>query len=142
MIYTVGYEKRDLASFIELLRLHGVERLIDVRLTPLSRKPGFSKTKLGEALAQVGIGYLHLRELGNPADNRDAFRAGDHGAVQRYRAKLDNGSRPAVEQVVDLAREQDVAMLCFEREHASCHRHVIADLAQEMEPGLVVIPLE
>ena len=45
----------------------GVTRLVDVRLTPISRKPGLSKTALGRELAAVGMVYEHRRELGNPA---------------------------------------------------------------------------
>ena len=52
----------------------GVEIVVDVRLTPLSRKPGLSKTKLAETLRQAAIGYVHLPQLGNPRDNRDAYR--------------------------------------------------------------------
>lgn len=142
VLYGVGYQQRDLASFVGLLRLHGVRHLVDVRLTPASRKPGFSKTRLSATLAEAGIDYSHVSELGNPRDNRDAFRAGASSAVRRYRSKLDNGSRHAVEALVDMAQEQPVAMLCYERDQAECHRRIIAEVAQEIDPGLVVIPLE
>ena len=45
----------------------GVERLIDVRELPISRRRGFAKTALGEALAAEGVEYLHMRSLGNPS---------------------------------------------------------------------------
>ncbi|MDR1430587.1 MAG: DUF488 domain-containing protein, partial [Propionibacteriaceae bacterium] len=51
--------------------------LVDVRQTPISRKRGLSKTALGAALSEAGIDYIHLRELGNPRDNRDGYRQGD-----------------------------------------------------------------
>ncbi len=65
-----------------------VNVLVDVRLTPLSRKPGMSKRQLADALTAVGVEYLHLPALGNPRDNRDAFRQGDPRGRARFRALL------------------------------------------------------
>jgi len=142
VIYTVGYQQRDLDGFVEVLQRHAVAELIDVRLTPSSRKPGFSKTRLSQALEAADIGYRHLPELGNPRENRDGYRAGDPDAINIYRAKLDNGSRHAVEQVVGAARDHAVALLCFERDVNSCHRRIITELAQDLDPRLPVLHIE
>lgn len=142
MLYTVGYEGRDIEGFVTLLQRHRVDELIDVRLTPSSRKPGFSKTRLSEALADAGIEYRHLRELGNPRENRDGFRRRQQAAFDTYRAHLGNGSRQAVDAVVDAAQERSVALLCFERDVATCHRHIIVEVAQEQAPSLPVLHLE
>lgn len=75
-IVSVGYEGRDIDGFVDELAAAGVDLVADVRLNPVSRKPGFSKTRLSEALAEVGIGYVHLRSLGNPTSNREPFRSG------------------------------------------------------------------
>src|SRR5215212_2549307 len=75
-IFTIGYEGATMAEFLAALRKAGVERLIDVRAVPNSRRPGFSKTPLRNALAEVGIDYVHLRALGTPAAGREAARAG------------------------------------------------------------------
>jgi uncharacterized protein (DUF488 family) len=72
-----------------------VRVLVDVRLTPLSRKPGLSKTKLSEALAAVGIKYVHHRALGNRRDNRAGFRAGEPDSRARYREVLDSAAAAA-----------------------------------------------
>ena len=69
----IGYEGCDLAEFIERLRLSSVTLLVDVRLNPISRKRGFSKTALSGALADAGIAYDHMRSLGNPKWNRPGF---------------------------------------------------------------------
>src|SRR5258707_759886 len=69
----VGYEGRTVDELVAHLVAVGVSRLIDVRLTPISRKRGLSKTALGAALADVGIEYEHRRELGNPKTNRAGF---------------------------------------------------------------------
>lgn len=142
MLHTVGYEGRDIDAFVTLLQGHRVVELIDVRLTPMSRKPGFSKTPLSEALAEAGIAYRHLRELGNPRENRNGFRRRQQAAFDTYRAHLENGSRQAVNTVVDAAQDRSVALLCFERDVTTCHRSIVVEVAQEQAPSLPVLHLE
>ncbi|MDR0593706.1 MAG: DUF488 domain-containing protein [Bifidobacteriaceae bacterium] len=81
----MGYEGCAVEEVIADLVSSGVSVVFDVRLTPLSRKPGFSKRKLAEKLAEHGIGYEHLPELGNPRANRDAYRR--QGTEQGDRAR-------------------------------------------------------
>lgn len=95
VLYGAGYERRDLDELLGLLQDHEVEEVVDVRLTPRSRKRGLSRTRLAAALQDVGIGYCHLPALGNPFENREGFRAGRPDAVARYRARLaTDGSSP------------------------------------------------
>jgi len=65
-LYTIGYEGKAVQGFVEDLVRNGIEVLVDVRELPVSRKPGFSKSKLREQVASSGIDYLHLRSLGSP----------------------------------------------------------------------------
>jgi hypothetical protein len=87
---TIGYQGRTVDDLIGALRGADVKVLVDVRLTPLSRKPGLSKNGLAARLRDAGIDYVHLPQLGNPRDNREAFRRGEVSAVARYRAVLGN----------------------------------------------------
>ncbi|WP_405796186.1 DUF488 family protein [Streptomyces sp. NBC_01506] len=75
-LWSAGYEGRDIDSFVTSLVESRISVVADVRLTPISRKKGFSKTRLGEALAEADIEYIHLRGLGNPKDNRAPFWEG------------------------------------------------------------------
>ena len=65
-IFTIGYEGATVGEFLAALQDAGVERVIDVRALPLSRRPGFSKSPLGAALEEAGIDYVHLKALGTP----------------------------------------------------------------------------
>ena len=105
----------------------GVERVIDVRAVPNSRRPGFSKNSLKNALAEVGIDYVHLKALGTPADGRSAARAGRHEDLQRiYAGQLDLPEAIVqAAQMRDLAAEKPSALLCYEREPAQCHRSLL-----------------
>lgn len=138
-IVSIGYEGRSLDEFVAALKAHRVDVLIDVRLTPISRKKGFSKTSLSEALEAAGIEYRHEPELGNPKDNRDAFRLGQRSARNRYARHLSNGANDTYEATVESARHARVALLCFERDHSQCHRSCITERAQVEHPGLSVL---
>src|SRR3954453_13316172 len=89
-IFTIGYEATTVPEFIAALGAAGVERVIDVRALPLSRRPGFSKSSLRAALAEARIEYVHLKALGTPADGRAAARAGRYADLQRiYSGQLE-----------------------------------------------------
>lgn len=127
-VVSIGYEGRSAAELIEALRYQQVTVLVDIRLTPISRKPGLSKTALAAALRAAGIEYVHLRELGNPKANRPGYRAGEPTALDLYRSVLssDDG-QSALRHVTELLDGGAVALLCFERDHADCHRHQVVD---------------
>jgi uncharacterized protein (DUF488 family) len=140
VLISVGYEGRTIERFVELLSRNGVDVLVDVRLNAISRKPGFSKRRLGEALAEAGIEYVHEPSLGNPQENRAAFaRGGDVTEGRRRFAARLTGSADALAALADLASDRNVAVLCFEEDAERCHRQVITDQAQELRPALVVV---
>ena len=126
-IFTIGYEGTTVGEFIQALANAGVKRVIDVRAVPNSRRPGFSKTPLKNALAEEDIDYVHFRALGTPADGRAAARAGRHQDLIRiYDGQLELPEAIAQgAQMVDLAGEKPSAVLCYERDPAGCHRTLL-----------------
>ena len=126
-IFTIGYEGVTQAEFLGALEGAGVERIIDVRALPLSRRPGFSKTALRTALAEVGIGYVHLKALGTPPEGREAARKGRHAELERiYAGQLELPEAiVAGAQMRELASERPSALLCFERAPEGCHRSLL-----------------
>src|SRR3954449_11396615 len=139
-IFTIGYEGTTVPEFIAALQRARVERVIDVRALPLSRRPGFSKSALRAALEEAGIEYVHLKALGTPADGRAAARAGRHEEMARiYAGQLELPEAIAEgAQMVELARERPSALLCFEREPAHCHRSLLLDA---VAPNVEVVHL-
>ena len=141
-VVTIGYEGRQLDEFIAELLDRRVEVVFDVRENAISRKPGFSKRRLGEALAVAGIEYQHLSALGNPKSNRDAFRAGEPAARDVFLRHLDDTDPgEALDEIAAAARSRTVALMCFERDHATCHRSCIADRLVADNPTLRVEPV-
>jgi uncharacterized protein (DUF488 family) len=126
-IFTIGYEGSTVPELVAALQRAGVERVIDVRALPLSRRPGFSKTPLKGALGEAGIEYLHLKALGTPAEGRAAARSGRHADLERiYAGQLELPEAIAQSaEMLALAREKASALLCMEREPAQCHRTLL-----------------
>ena len=126
-IFTIGYEGTTQPDFIAALQAAGVERIIDVRAVPLSRKPGFSKNILANGLAEAGIDYVHLNALGTPPAGREAARKGRHAELERiYAAQLDLPEAVvAGQQMLELAADEPSALLCFERDPGGCHRSLL-----------------
>lgn len=139
-LVSVGYEGRSVEELVASLLAEGVSTLVDVRLTPLSRKPGLSKKRLAQCLAQHGISYIHLPALGNPKDNREPFRAGQPESRERFTDLLNTEiGIEALTHVAELLDDQTVALLCFERSHEQCHRHLVAEqLSRSMHTLQVV----
>ena len=135
-IISIGYERRSIDDLIAALRQHKVSMLVDVRMNAISRKKGFSKTALTNALTEAGIGYLHKRDLGNPKENRDPFRKGLKSARDHYLRHLRNSATDAFHDLTQLARTTQIALLCYERDHDQCHRSCIIETVQEEHPGL------
>jgi uncharacterized protein (DUF488 family) len=126
-LYTIGYEGTDIDRFVETLKVNGVELLADVRALPLSRKEGFSKSKLRLRAEREGISYLHLGALGDPKEGRDAARKGRFEAFRNiYTNHI--SSPKAQENLHDLASLVELkttCLMCYERDPAHCHRLIV-----------------
>jgi uncharacterized protein (DUF488 family) len=127
---TIGYEGSTIDAVVAQLRDAEVVLLIDVRAVPQSRKPGFSKRQLAASLDQAGIAYVHLQALGTPKPGRDAVRAGHPERMEvifREHMKSDR-SQAELAQAKQLVRERNACLLCFERDHNTCHRRLVAEM--------------
>src|SRR5215213_729574 len=137
-VWTIGYERRLPPELVAELEAAAVERVIDVRFRPQSRRPGMSKTRLSELLGDHGIAYEHRRELGTPADLRFLFHSGR--VAKGAAAFREHVERTAPDALDGLAAEVDrgprTALLCLEADPAGCHRRVLTDALRERRPDL------
>lgn len=129
MIFTIGYEQASLADFIATLRLSGVETLVDIRERAQSRRKGFSKSALSEALSEAGIRYVHMRELGDPKEGRDAARRGDYSEFRKVFAKVmaSKKAKEALAEIENLLSDSSICLMCYERNEKTCHRKIVSD---------------
>jgi len=135
-IFTIGYEKRSIDDLIWVLLARGVARVVDVRLTPASRRPDLSKKRLSSALESAGIAYEHRGALGNPPAIRELYLAGNaETGHKRFREHLENGASAALDELAMSLSDETVALLCLERDPHRCHRSVVASIAAERLSG-------
>lgn len=136
MVTTIGYERASLSDFIATLELCDVEVLVDIRDRAQSRRPGFSKSALSNALNAVGISYIHMRDLGDPKEGRDAARRGDFAQFRAIFAGVleTDAAKQAIADLEILATHSKICLMCFERDQAGCHRKIVAErLEQNMQ---------
>jgi uncharacterized protein (DUF488 family) len=137
---TIGYERATLDDVIAKLKAAKVQVVSDVRAVAASRRAGFSKTRLAATLDEAGIAYVHLRDLGTPAEGRQAARAGRvaemHAIYEEWlqepRAQL------ALNEALEIATTRRAALLCFEADAGGCHRRIVSDRLQAKAPFDVV----
>ena len=131
IVLTIGHSTRTVEEFIGLLQAHGVSRVIDVRTVPRSRhNPQFNKTSLPGSLKKAGLSYVHLPGLGGLRHaQRDSVNLGWHNAS--FRGYADYMQTPEfeknLEELVQLAKQDRIALMCAEAVPWRCHRSLIAD---------------
>ena len=130
-MWTIGHSTRPLAEFVDLLRAHGIDTLVDVRTVPRSRRhPHFTKDALAASLPEAAIAYVHMPGLGglrkaqpgspNTGWRTDAFRGyADYMQTEEFARHLD--------ALTALAKNARLSVMCAEAEPWRCHRNLLAD---------------
>lgn len=130
-VWTVGHSTRNAEEFMKILKAHGIEVLVDVRMFPGSRRyPQFNKPALSESLSEHGIEYKHEPRLGG----RRTPRADSHNTAWKnaqFRGYADHMEseefRNAVEELLEVASQRRVVIMCAEAVWWRCHRSLISD---------------
>jgi uncharacterized protein (DUF488 family) len=127
-IFSIGYEGKSIEGFIDMLKRNGVERLIDVRKDPYSRKPFFSKKALAAKLQEAGVEYVGVPELGTDKATRDKYKMdSDVGEFLKvYKAGFEKNIE-FYERLKELAIEKSSCIMCYEEDYRQCHRQVIEE---------------
>lgn len=131
VVYTIGHSTRTLDELVQILRAHGIERLIDVRTIPRSRhNPQFNRDALSQALHNRRINYRHMKALGGlrrprPDSNNTAWRNASFRGYADYMQTPEFAE--ALEKLIELAAEKPTAIMCAEAVPWRCHRSLIAD---------------
>lgn len=127
-VFTLGYQGRDLKEVLQAVQRCGIEQLLDVRENASSKKSGFAAAELEEALAKIGVAYVHLPELGCRSGARHAlWRGGAKKAfLEDYRRRLAERPR-AFADLVHRVRSARSMVLCLERDPSRCHRAVLVE---------------
>ncbi|MDX6717301.1 MAG: hypothetical protein QOH30_3859 [Baekduia sp.] len=142
-IWTIGYERLLPPALVAELQAARVERLIDVRYRPQSRRAGMSKTRLGDLLAEHGIAYEHRRALGTPPDIRWFYKNNQVATgAAAYRTHIEAEAAEALDELAaELPTGPRTALMCLEAEPADCHRTIVVEQLRTRLPDLRVIDL-
>ncbi len=130
-IYTIGHSTRTIEQFLELLKAHGIQQIVDVRTVPKSRhNPQFGKEALAASLEQAGIAYTHLEKLGGLRHtSKDSVNLGWQNSS--FRGFADYMATPEFQtglaELKTVAEKKTVAIMCAEAVPWRCHRSLIAD---------------
>jgi uncharacterized protein (DUF488 family) len=141
-IFTIGHSTRPIAEFIAMLKAHGVDRLVDVRTVPHSRhNPQYERDALSEALKREHVDYTHMPGLGGLRHPRKGALTNLAWRNLSFRGYADYMQTPEfaaqLEDLISIARREQVAVMCAEAVPWRCHRSLIADalLARDIEVG-------
>jgi acetate kinase len=131
VVMTIGHSTHTLEEFVGLLQAHGATRVVDVRTLPRSRhNPHFNESSLSQSLKEAGVGYVHLPALGGLRHTkRDSPNGGWRNAS--FRGYADYMQTPefaqGLEELIRLANEERIILMCAEAVPWRCHRSLIAD---------------
>ena len=139
-VFTVGHSTRSEEEFVRILDAHAINLLIDVRTFPGSRRyPQFNKEALSEFLVGRHIEYRHFPSLGgrrkpNAESKNIAWR---NASFRAYADHMQSAEfKEGIKELLELASEKRIAVMCAEAVWWRCHRSVIADYLKSI--GVVV----
>ena len=129
-IFTIGHSNHSINRFVELLRLHGVTAVADVRSAPFSRyNPQFNRDALAESLHDGGIAYVFLgQSLGARSDDPAVY---ENGRVRYRKLAATPLFHSGIERVKQGARKHRIALMCAEKDPLHCHRTLLVSRALE-----------
>jgi uncharacterized protein (DUF488 family) len=141
-VYTAGYEGLLVDAFLDGLIRSGIQRLIDVRNNPVSRRFGFHKSTLARLCASLDVEYVHLPELGIPPSDREAIQTpADYANLfVRYQADVLPRETEKVREAAALVQSAPSVLVCMEADPEFCHRSRLAN-AVAVHTGLPVVHL-
>jgi uncharacterized protein (DUF488 family) len=126
LIHTLGHSNHTTAAFVDLLRRHGITLVVDVRSQPYSRwAPQFNRETLARDLQDAGLAYRFMGDAlgGRPAD--PALYDSGQERPDYQRVEQTSAYQAGIDQLLDLAGIEQVAVMCSEGDHRRCHRHLL-----------------
>ncbi|MDP2908088.1 MAG: DUF488 domain-containing protein [Nanoarchaeota archaeon] len=129
-IYTIGFTKKSLGEFIDLLKKNGVQKVVDIRLNPSSQLSGFAiQRDLKYTLKRESIGYEHILELAPDEPLLEKYRKDKNWAEYEKSFSKLMERRNAKEILKKLLSEgKTLCLLCSEDKANKCHRRLVAEL--------------
>ena len=123
-LYTIGHSTHSIDRFIELLTMHHITAVGDVRSDPYSRfNPQFNRENLQKELKKQGITYVFLgKELGPRSDDPKCF---ENGKVRYDRLSKTALFQEGLKRIRQGMISYRISLMCLEKDPVACHRTIL-----------------
>jgi uncharacterized protein (DUF488 family) len=134
-IFSIGYEQKDIDSFLNLLIQNNVQIVVDVRRNPFSMNFAFTRTKLQRSLNGVGIEYIHYPNLGIEGELRKNLNEEkDYKKLfELYSKEMLPKNTKDIAKVLELGKKGRIVLLCFEKDPQFCHRGILSKKLEDLQ---------
>lgn len=144
-LYTIGFTKKNAESFFEILREHGIQRLVDIRVNPKGQLSGFAKQNdLPYFLNKLvdGCKYLYIPNLAPTKEILKDYREDNDWAIyiKRFEDLMDERGIPGELSEQEFSDEA-TCLLCSEETADHCHRRLVAERIADNWQGVEIIHL-
>lgn len=132
-MFTIGHSNHPIERLIELLEMHSVAVVADVRSSPYSKfNPQYNRENLQKTLKESGLRYVFLgRELGPRSEDPSCY---ENGKVQYARLASTDVFREGIQRLHNGVRSYRIALLCAEKDPVTCHRMILVCRALRADP--------
>jgi len=138
-ITTIGYEGASIDEFLMRLIQEKIHILVDIRNNPWSMKYGFTKQTLATLCDKLGIQYLSIPTLGITSHLRKNLQTKEdyEHLFTQYSTYLKTRTDD-INKLIQLSREQKLALMCFEKDPLLCHRHILAEELERFRTKVIL----
>lgn len=143
-IYTCGFTKWSALPFFEYLKQNNITSLIDIRRFPNSQLAGFTKqNNFRYFLKELSnCAYYHFENLAPNTEDFKQYRKKEitwEVFASRYNKKISSeNSKHEIENLMFIAKNENIMLLCSEEHHEFCHRNLLAAHLKKIENNLKI----
>lgn len=132
-LFTIGHSNHEIGRFVELLKMHGITAVCDVRSSPYSQyNPQYNRELLQKSLKESDIAYVYLGDRLGPRSDDPACYV--DGKVQYSRIARADSFRSGLDRLREGMKAYLIALVCSEKDPIACHRMILICRALRSEP--------
>lgn len=123
-LYTIGHSTHSIERFMQLLGMHAITAICDVRSSPYSRfNPQFNRESLQKELKTRQLAYVYLgKELGPRSHDPECY---EHGRVRYDRLARTQLFQDGLQRLQEGLKRYRIALMCAEKDPLTCHRMIL-----------------
>lgn len=143
-LYTIGFTGKTAKVFFELLEKNKVRKIIDTRISNNSQLSGFAKGQDLEFFAKrlSNIDYEHELKFAPTKELLDKYRQKKFSWDQYTKEYTQLLTDRNIKEKVNLESLHECCLLCSEHSPDKCHRRLLAEYLQKIEPKIHIIHLK